>query len=104
MGLDRKKEAEAPLTKAFALSPDLAGRTLAQLALDDFSDGDADLAFKLLAELTRRQTQSASAWFYQGFVQMKVGQRKDARKSLEKARKLDPNLSGLQEALAALDR
>jgi len=103
LGMGQRKEAGPPLTKAFTLSPDLSTRTMGQMALDDFTGGDTDLAFTLLSELVRRQPKSAGAWFYQGYLQDKVGKKREAKLSLEKARQLDPQLPGLQAALDGLN-
>jgi len=103
LGMGQKKESDPPLTKAFSLSPDLSTRTMGQMALDDFTGGDPDLAFTLLSELIHRQPKSAGAWFYQGYLQGKVGKKREAKSSLEKARQLDPQLPGLQAALDGLN-
>jgi hypothetical protein len=87
----QSQEAQNQLNQAFALDSDFTAKTLTQLALEKYQNGQKDPA---LAELTLALAHSpnyGTAYFYRGLIYLDEKKRKLAQADLEKAKKLDPN-------------
>lgn len=84
-------EAQNQLNQAFALDSDFTAKTLTQLALEKYQNGQKDPA---LAELTLALAHSpnyGTAYFYRGLIYLDEKKRKLAQADLTKAKSLDPN-------------
>ena len=88
------------LEQALSLSAKLAQAPVDMAALL----GGEEVLQKRLEDLTRWQKRSGNALllFLKGYVQLKMGDSQAARKSLETAQQLQPELVSIQTLLAGL--
>lgn len=95
--LDKQAEAEEKLEKAFDLDPNFASKTLAEMAVEKYRQGDKKSAFQFLEEALHYNTSSAEAYYCRGILYLSEKQKGLALKDLEAAKRLsiytkpDPN-------------
>ncbi len=85
------QEAQNQLNQAFALDSDFTAKTLTQLALEKYQNGQKDPALAELSLALSHSPNYATAYFYRGLIYLDEKKRKLAQADLEKAKNLDPN-------------